>query len=79
MSLPLVQTSTDSFNWQEASTQAKEWKDSVTEYEDDDDLWYQETIRSDLQESIEESYDNVEDTTESWFWWNFLFGSCSCR
>nr|GFD50749.1 hypothetical protein [Tanacetum cinerariifolium] len=27
----------------------------------------QETIRSDFQESLEESYDNVDDTTESWF------------
>ncbi|GJW92100.1 hypothetical protein Tco_0169653 [Tanacetum coccineum] len=67
VSLPLLRTSTDSFNWQETSTQAEEWQDSVTEYEDDDDGWYQETIRSDFQESLEESYDNVDDTTESWF------------
>lgn len=67
VSLPLLRTSTESFNWQEASTQAEEWQDSVSEYEDDDDGWYQETIRSDFQESLEESYDNVEDTTESWF------------
>ncbi|KAJ9559286.1 hypothetical protein OSB04_013900, partial [Centaurea solstitialis] len=73
-----LQTSTDSFNWQEVSTQAEDddeggWHhlthiDSDVNLNENEHGWYQETIGSDLQESHEEWYDNtLEDTTESWF------------
>lgn len=61
--LHALQTSTNNFNWQQVSTQA----DELHEDDDGGGGWYQETLRSDFQESHEEWYDNlVGDSTETW-------------
>ncbi|XP_024984217.1 uncharacterized protein LOC112520148 [Cynara cardunculus var. scolymus] len=53
-----LQTSTDSFNWQEVSTQAEEWKESSTE-DDDEGGWHHLTrIDSDV---------NLNDNEDGWY------------